>query len=77
MKILFDIAGLLLIVASLGTCAAAKGAVHEIGALVLFLSGVVCLAAGAVLHAIGEIVRALTPKPAPAKVDPNADPFLG
>lgn len=54
---------ILALLASLGTCAVSKGAVHEIEAIVLLLIAVVAMSASAILRALEEARK----PPPPAK----------
>lgn len=70
--VLLSIAALLM---SLGTCAVAKGAVHEIYGGLWLLMAVVFFVGAAVLEELQRIRKALEPAPAPkAPATPKVQP---
>ena len=63
MRYVFGLIGVACILASVGTCTAAKSSIHETLGVVIFLAGVVALAAGAVLGELAAIHHTLKGQP--------------
>lgn len=55
MGMAFSVIGIILILASLGSCAVAKTSIHEIYAAVQLLSGVALLVGGAILSELANL----------------------
>jgi len=60
MKVFLGLIGIAAFIAALGSCAMAKTAVHEIGAIVVLLIGVVALGLAAVIEEIQRIGKHLS-----------------
>jgi uncharacterized membrane protein len=70
-RILFDIAGLLLILVSIGSCVVTKGAVQEIGSMVLAVIGAIFLVGAALLRAVEDIAKTLKKDTPPTPPEPD------
>jgi hypothetical protein len=56
-RYVFSIGGILAVLASIGSCALAKSAVHEAMAMLILLTGIVALGVGAILEALERIAK--------------------
>lgn len=63
MRVVFDALGILLILASLGTCAMSKSSIHEAVGVAILIAAAVFLVGGALLKELQDIKRRLSRPP--------------